>query len=91
MEESSMFSPGVGGSTFTAYGALWGSGDRSIESFPGPGDDDGSGGVVTCSVEIVNMCNYYARLAKNALPRPSSVPNRLEVKSDRRGVGSWGL
>jgi len=26
-----------------------------------------------------------------ALPRPSIVPKRFDVKSDRRGVGNWGL
>lgn len=31
-------------------GALWGSGDMSMESFPGPGEDDGIGGVLTFSV-----------------------------------------
>ena len=28
------------------YGALCGNGDISIESLPGPGDDEGGGGVV---------------------------------------------
>ena len=31
-------------------GALWGSGDISIESFPGPGEEEGSGGVLARSV-----------------------------------------
>lgn len=34
----------------TANGALWGSGDISMESFPGPGEDDGIGGVLTFSI-----------------------------------------
>ena len=34
------------------YGALCGRGEISIESFPGPGEDEGSGGVITLS-------NYY--------------------------------
>ena len=44
---------GVGVSTcicaVTAKGSLCGSGDMSIESIPGPGEDDGSGGVLTFS------------------------------------------
>ena len=31
-------------------GALWGSGDISIESLPGPGEEEGSGGVLARSV-----------------------------------------
>lgn len=31
-------------------GALWGSGDMSMESFPGPGEEEGIGGVLTHSV-----------------------------------------
>ena len=31
----------------TTNGALWGNGEISIESTPGPGDDEGRGGVVT--------------------------------------------
>ena len=40
------------GSTWvvTMKGALWGSGDISIESFPGPGEEEGSGGVLARSV-----------------------------------------
>ena len=36
------------GSTWvvTMKGALWGNGDISIESFAGPGEEDGSGGVL---------------------------------------------
>lgn len=34
----------------TLNGALCGSGDMSIESFPGPGEDEGIGGVVMPSV-----------------------------------------
>lgn len=33
----------------TMKGALWGSGDISIESFPGPGEEEGSGGVLARS------------------------------------------
>ena len=33
-------------------GALCGSGDVSMESIPGPGEDDGGGGVVTHSATI---------------------------------------
>ena len=40
------------GSTWvvTTKGTLWGSGDISIDSFPGPGEDEGSGGVLARSV-----------------------------------------
>lgn len=40
------------GSTWvvTMKGALWGSGDISIESIPGPGEEEGSGGVLARSV-----------------------------------------
>ena len=34
----------------TTKGALWGSGDISIESFPGPGEEEGSGGVLARSI-----------------------------------------
>lgn len=34
----------------TAKGALWGSGDISIDSFAGPGEEEGSGGVLAPSV-----------------------------------------
>lgn len=34
----------------TTKGALWGSGDISIESFPGPGEEEGRGGVLARSV-----------------------------------------
>lgn len=38
---------GVGSTcVVTTKGALWGSGDISIESFPGPGEEEGSGGVL---------------------------------------------
>lgn len=33
----------------TEKGALWGRGEMSIESIPGPGDEDGKGGVVVVS------------------------------------------
>ena len=29
------------------YGILWVNGDMSIESFPGHGEDDGTGGMIT--------------------------------------------
>ncbi len=35
----------------TTKGALWGRGDISIVSFPGPGEDDGIGGVVVPSAQ----------------------------------------
>ena len=42
---------GVGSTRFvTTKGALWGSGEISIESFPGPGEEEGSGGVLARSV-----------------------------------------
>ena len=56
----------------TAYGALWGRGEMSIESVPVPGDEEGRGGVVVPS-------------------RPSTVPNRLLVNNERRGVANSGL
>ena len=37
-------------SATTTKGALWGSGDRSMGSFIGPGEEEGRGGVVTHSV-----------------------------------------
>ena len=46
---------GVGESISTLKlenGALCGSGDMSIESLPGPGDEDGRGGVVVCSMTM---------------------------------------
>ena len=53
MEESADAISGVGGCTVTSVvaikGVLWGNGDMSIESFPGPGEDDGRGGVVMFS------------------------------------------
>jgi len=39
----------------TEKGTLCGSGDISIESFPGPGDDDGRGGVV-----VLSACSMLA-------------------------------
>ena len=42
---------GVGSTrVVTTKGALWGSGDISIESLIGPGEEDGSGGVLARSV-----------------------------------------
>lgn len=42
---------GVGSIRFVATkGALWGSGDISIDSFAGPGEEEGSGGVLAPSV-----------------------------------------
>ena len=42
---------GVGSTrVVTTKGALWGSGEISIESLPGPGEDEGSGGVLARSV-----------------------------------------
>lgn len=35
----------------TTKGALCGRGEISIESFPGPGDEDGIGGVVVLSIQ----------------------------------------
>ena len=44
---------GVGSTIFvTTKGALWGSGDISIDSFPGPGEEEGSGGVLARSVFV---------------------------------------
>lgn len=37
-------------SAATTKGALWGSGERSMDSFIGPGEEEGRGGVVTHSV-----------------------------------------
>ena len=34
----------------TTKGALWGSGDISIESLMGPGEEEGSGGVLARSI-----------------------------------------
>jgi hypothetical protein len=48
-------------------GALWGSGDMSMESFPGPGDEDGRGGVVTHSI----LSSVFFSLAA---PEQSSYP-----------------
>ncbi len=38
-------------------------------------------------------CEYLYRHSTfiESLPRPLIVPNRFDVKSDRRGVGSCGL
>jgi hypothetical protein len=53
IEESADATSGVGGWTVNSAvamkGALCGKGDMSIESFPGPGEDDGRGGVVMFS------------------------------------------
>ena len=68
-------------------GALCGRGDISIESFPGPGDDDGRGGVVVCSATV----SIGLEVHEHHIPRPLIAPRRLEVKRDRLGVGSWGL
>lgn len=38
----------------TWYAALCGNGDMSMESLPGPGDDDGRGGVVTPAKALVS-------------------------------------
>ena len=40
---------GVGSRVVTTKGALWGSGDISIESLIGPGEEEGSGGVLARS------------------------------------------
>ena len=59
-----------------------------MDSFPGPGEDDGIGGVVVLSamyqLELFNESVF-------SVPRPFSVPKRLDENKDRRGVGNWGL
>ena len=54
IEDTAGVDSGVGVSTWiralTTNGTLCGSGDISIESIPGPGEDDGSGGVLTFSI-----------------------------------------
>ena len=68
----------------TTKGTLWGNGDISI----GPGEEEGSGGVLARSV----LCELKScQSSMHTLPRPLSVPNRFEEKSDRRGVGNCGL
>ncbi len=43
---------GVGSTrVVTMKGALCGSGDISIESFPGPGEEEGRGGVLARSIQ----------------------------------------
>lgn len=42
---------GDGSSIWAKNGTLWGSGEISIRSFNGPGEDEGSGGVVTHSTQ----------------------------------------
>jgi hypothetical protein len=70
-------------------GCLWGRGEISMRSFMGPGEDDGRGGVVTLS--IIYISSPLPRSKWLCLPRPSNVPKRFDVKSDRRGVGNCGL
>jgi hypothetical protein len=60
-----------------------------MHSFMGPGEDEGRGGVVVFSAGCQYLSNSLSSLPH--LRRPSMVPKRLAVKSDRRGVGSWGL
>ena len=79
---------GVGSTRLvTMKGALWGSGDISIESIPGPGEEEGSGGVLARSV----TCQLKPCKSMHNLPRPLRVPNKFEENSDLRGVGSCGL
>ena len=66
-------------------GALCGSGDMSIGSFPGPGDEDGTGGVVELSVEILIMSSHTVCL--RASPRLMRVLNWRGENKARRGVG----
>lgn len=84
------FGLGEGTSTCTKCGCLCGRGEMSIRSFSGPGDDDGRGGVVTLSVFHISISSTPP-VCFPCLPRPSIVPKRFEVKSDRRGVGNCGL
>ena len=67
---------------------MWGSGDISIDSFPGPGEEDGRGGVVTHSVLYQQ---WPCQSSMITIPRPLGVPKRFEENKDRRGVGNWGL
>ena len=60
----------------------------SIESLPGPGEDDGIGGVTTFSGHGQLMLCSTSKISS---PRPLKVPNKFEANSDRRGVGSCGL
>lgn len=47
---SIMASSGVGLTRFsTKKGALWGSGEISMDSMPGPGEEEGGGGVESVS------------------------------------------
>lgn len=77
--------PGVG-DCIVKNGILWGRGDISMLLFMGPGEEDGRGGVVAHSIYGQNL-NPNQKYACD-LPRPSNVPNRLDVKRDRRGVGN---
>ena len=69
-------------------GALCGRGDISMESFPGPGEEEGGGGVVAHSTVSLSFRVFYML---TSIPRPLIVPNKFWENSDRRGVGSWGL
>ena len=81
---------GVSRSVETTKGALWGSGETSIDSIAGPGDDESGGGVIVHSIsyfeQLFSLCMTDGRL-----PRPLNVPNKFDENKDRRGVGSWGL
>ena len=74
----------------------------SIESGTKLGDEEGMGGVVTPShltggvvvpspMAIVSTARSSSQLVQEHLPRLPDGWNRFEVKSDRRGVASWGL
>jgi hypothetical protein len=79
---------GVGDRTsiWAVNAGLWGKGEMSILSSRGPGEEDGSGGVVTVSSRSARHRVFES--ARLSLPRPSKVPRRLVVKRERRGVGS---